>query len=138
METVLLLLQASVTIHCKYLTYKEWKLSGLVYRGLPVICVSTLPIRNGNIISNVFIWFKSYLFRCVSTLPIRNGNSIRFSIFSQLFWKSSIAYSKYLTYKEWKPFLYSYIPTITRIVSTLPIRNGNEMIVIVCGVKFIM
>ena len=55
---------------CKYLTYKEWKPFNLSYLIINHI-VSTLPIRNGNIID--FIKLVLLLF-FVSTLPIRNGN----------------------------------------------------------------
>ena len=58
--------------------------------------VSTLPIRNGNINGALNIMRKSSV--VVSTLPIRNGNLLYHLIQCMLFY-----YSKYLTYKEWKP-----------------------------------
>ena len=45
------------------------------------------------------------------------------------FLDSSIAISKYLTYKEWKPsaiYISASLSIFDR-VSTLPIRNGNAM-----------
>ena len=58
--------------------------------------VSTLPIRNGNCVPNLYKRYSGYN---VSTLPIRNGN------------KHSLQLVTFLI--------------CLRLVSTLPIRNGN-------------
>ena len=58
----------------KYLTYKEWKQSKILFS---IYCfnhflVSTLPIRNGN---STILLKNNIKTSFVSTLPIRNGNS---------------------------------------------------------------
>ena len=107
---------------CKYLTYKEWKRCWLRLSLLwSCRLVSTLPIRNGNLIvalcSDVSVSFL------VSTLPIRNGNS-KASAFTLLGCRSC----KYLTYKEWKQhsknhMLLYVVYLYSENVSTLPVRN---------------
>ena len=84
---------------CKYLTYKEWKqFVFLVFQEFHNF-VSTLPIRNGNLVVTGIV-FDTFL---VSTLPIRNGNfsSDTFTVLGFL----GASACEYLTYKEWKPFL---------------------------------
>ena len=104
----------------EYLTYKEWKLIGIIYRYVhQVSCVSTLPIRNGNQTGRFFhdarrfceyLTYKEWkhfirLYSCkhksttkVSTLPIRNGNNTSSPLDNSL----TLVDSEYLTYKEWK------------------------------------
>ena len=92
--------------------------------------------------------------KAVSTLPIRNGNctpapynSPKIYISSRLLFCKYLTYKewkplwvllsclivigyfcKYLTYKEWKQYPAPPIIAASAFVSTLPIRNGNNII----------
>ena len=60
--------------------------------------VSTLPIRNGNIII-IAIMLLGTSFIPVSTLPIRNGNQLPTLLLNK---STTRVLGEYLTYKEWK------------------------------------
>ena len=76
-QFLIVIIQSSLK-YCKYLTYKEWKRFEKPTSNIPIIlCVSTLPIRNGNRLHIICTVFSSILLVIVSTLPIRNGNSER-------------------------------------------------------------
>ena len=77
--------------------------------------VSTLPIRNRNIIVEVVFGSEDSF---VSTLPIRNGNFI-----CKLFGYFVALLGKYLTYKEWKRFLRCYPTSLSSYVITFTINN---------------
>ena len=105
---------------CKYLTYKEWKrvLVGLTI-SLNSYSVSTLPIRNGNKVTTKKLSSSQRLSKYLTYKEWKHHSSFVLT--------RHAAICKYLTYKEWE-LSHNFLSTVVfSSVSTLPIRNGNNI-----------
>ena len=97
---------------CKYLTYKEWKhvLCKINYFHIISFCgVSTLPIRNGNILWQTYKGKVDCKYLTYKEWKQFYHNILLFTVLvktsSLLFDEEQMC--KYLTYKEWKLILLS-------------------------------
>ena len=142
-----------------YRTYEEWKpvfcafvltcwkpeflpyLWGmetpLPYNYLPLGCVLTVPMRNGNMSNNL----PTKKISNVLTVPMRNGNNASSSKsfndsyqFLPYLWGMETVFllpkacwfvRSYRTYEEWK-LAFMLIPPLSFWVLTVPMRNGNS------------
>ena len=101
METLFLVGSLASRDGRKYLTYKEWKQNGYVSAE-----------ENPAAATRKYLTYKEWKQISVHILPSR---------------QYTLEKCKYLTYKEWKHSCLSS-RYHNKIVSTLPIRNGNSLL----------